>query len=357
MLRDDYGGELSNLAFAPLQPRRGAFFVNEMRQSQTLDRLDEVNRQAAALIDAGDYDVALVDVCRFTFAPQVLRHLRTPSVYYCHHGPWRMDGLSDISGRSTYENARHLAHTPFRRQIESRIRREDRELTRRAQAVATNSAFSQARLRETCGVEADICPPGIEIPPQRRRLDGGYILTVGDLVPHKGHHLLLRALATIPFARRPQLHIVANGGGQAYCRLLQRMARDLGVGLELRVAISDAQLADEYQAAELFAFGARHEPLGLAPLEAMARGLAVVGVNEGGVPETVVDQVTGFLVPPDPEAFGERIALLVGDSSLRHAMGDAGRTAVEERWSRDVRTPALEEVLSRVAVRTPLVVT
>jgi glycosyltransferase involved in cell wall biosynthesis len=153
------------------------------------------------------------------------------------------------------------------------------------------------------------------------------------------------------------LHIVANGGGQAYCRQLQRLARDLRVGLDLRVAISDAQLADEYQAAELFAFGARHEPLGLAPLEAMARGLAVVGVDEGGVRETVIDHVTGFLVPADPEAFGERIALLVGDSSLRQAMGDAGRTAVEERWSRDVRTPALEEVLFRVAVRTPLVVT
>jgi glycosyltransferase involved in cell wall biosynthesis len=357
MLRDDYGGELTTLPFAPMEPRRGAFFVNEMRHSQTLDRLDHVNREAARLIDAGGYDAALVDACRFTFAPQLLRHLRTPSLYYCHHGPWRTDGLSELSGRSAYENVRHLAHAPFRRQIESRIRSEDRELTRSAKAVATNSAFSQARLRETSGVDAHLCPPGIEVPPRRSRHNGGYVLTVGDLVPHKGHDLVVRALATMSPAVRPRLHIIGNGGGRAYHRLLIQLARGLGVDLEIRVGISDAELAGEYQAAELFAFGARREPLGLAPLEAMANGLAVVGVDEGGVTETVINQVTGYLVPAVPEAFGERIGRLMADAPMRQAMGDAGRTAVKEKWSRDVRTAALERVLLRVAAMTPLVVT
>lgn len=357
MLRDYYGGDLTTLAFEPLPPRRGAFLVNDLRDSQTLDRLDEVNRQAAGLIDAGDYDVALVDACRFTFAPQVLRYLRTPSVYYCHHGPWRMDGLSEVAGRSPYENVRHLAHAPFRRQIEARIRREDRALTRTATAVATNSAFSQARLRETCGVDAELCPPGIDVPPLLPRQGAGYVLTVGDLVPHKGHDLVIRALATLPSAGRPALHIVANGGGQAYHRLLQHLAHDLGVDLRIRMAISDTELAGEYYGAALFAYGARSEPLGLAPLEAMAHGLAVVGVDEGGVTETVTDQVTGFLVPAVPEALGDRIGQLLDDASMRQTMGDAGRTAIEENWSRDVRTAALELVLLRVAAMTPLLVT
>jgi glycosyltransferase involved in cell wall biosynthesis len=262
-----------------------------------------------------------------------------------------MDGVSESSGRSPYEKARRIAHLPFRRQVEGRIRRVDLESTRSAKAVATNSAFTRTRLLDECGVDADLCPPGIEIPEGRSRLGGGYVLTVGDLVPHKGHDLVVEALATISPGMRPGLHIVANSGGDAYHRLLERLAKEKGVDLQVRMAISDAELGEEYSAAELFAFGARREPLGLAPLEAMAHGLAVVGLDEGGVRETVIDQVTGYLVPAVPGLFGERIGRLMADMRMRKAMGDAGRTAVEERWSRDVRTEALEQVLLRVAAR------
>jgi glycosyltransferase involved in cell wall biosynthesis len=344
-----YGGSVTTLPFEPARPLHLGFLLNDIRELRDLERLDVVNCDAARLIDGGSYDVALVDACRFTFAPQVLRHLQTPSVYYCHHGPWRTDGISERPARSFYENARHLAHMPFRQRLERRIRRQDRELTRQACAVATNSAYSRARLRDSCGVDAEPCPPGIAIPPRRPKGEEGYILSVGDLVPHKGHDLVVRAMATLPLGDRPHLHIVANGGGRTYALRLQRLARELGVRLLIREAISDAELESEYWGADLYAFGSRREPLGLAPLEAMAHALAVVAVGEGGVLETVTDEVTGFLVPPDPLPMGDRIARLLGDAELRHSMGAAGRVAVEELWSCDFRTAALESVLTRVA--------
>jgi glycosyltransferase involved in cell wall biosynthesis len=356
MLADSgYGGTVTTLPFEPERPLRRGFVINDIRQWRTLDRLDEVNREAAGLIDAGDYDVALVDACRFTFAPQILKYLHTPSVYYCHHGPSRADGVSEWEARSLYESARHLAHLPLRQRLEHRIRVQDRELTRQAVAVATNSEFSRERLSETCGIKAELCPPGIAIPTRRPKREAGYVLSVGDLVPHKGHDLVVRAVAALPARGRPHLHIVANGGGRTYANRLQRLARELAVTLLIREAISDDELEGEYLGAYLFAFGARREPLGLAPLEAMARRLPVVAVNEGGVLETVGDGSTGFLVPPDANAMGDRIATLLGDAALRNRMGEAGRTSVEESWSCDFRTAALESLMARVAAQSALV--
>jgi glycosyltransferase involved in cell wall biosynthesis len=350
MLNDHaFGGSVTTLEYEPTQAIRRGFLLNDLRQSQDLKRLDAVNREAARLIDAGSYDVALVDTCRFTFAPQLLSHLETPSVYYCHHGPWRTDGISEIQARSPYENARHLAHLPLRRRYEAGIRRQDRRLTRRANAVATNSEYSRKRLSETCDVQAEKCPPGISIPQLQPRPVSGYVLSVGDLVPHKGHDIVVRALGRLPADNRPDLHIVANTAGRTYGTRLRLLAREIGVNLLVRVGISDAELEREYGGAHLFAFGARREPLGLAPLEAMARSVAVVAVGEGGVLETIADGVTGFLVAADPHAMGDRIAQLMSDEGLRQAMGNAGRLAVEEGWSWDRRAVALEEVLARVA--------
>jgi glycosyltransferase involved in cell wall biosynthesis len=350
MLNDlDYGGTVTTLPYEASVPIRRGLVLNDLREWQAHARLDEVNREAAARIDAGNYDVALVDACRFTFAPQLLRHLRTPSVYYCHHGPWRADGVSELQARSAYENARHAAHMLFRRRLEMKIRNDDRELTRRATAVATNSEYSRKRILETCGIDAEVCPPGIPIPPLHPRQEGGHILSVGDLVPHKGHDLVIRALATVPEEGRPELHIVANFGGRTYTSRLSHLARDLGVRLVIRQAISNDDLDSEYRGACVYAFGARREPLGLAPVEAMAHELPVVAVAEGGVLETVVDGTTGFVVSPDAAAMGEKLARLMNDASLRRSMGKAGRLAVEKMWSCETRTVKLEGLLLRTA--------
>jgi glycosyltransferase involved in cell wall biosynthesis len=346
MLHDaDYASNMTTLPFETSRPIRGGFLFNDIRHAQDLARLDTVNREAADLIDAGAYDVALVDACRFTFAPQVLRHLRTPSVYYCHHGPWRTEGIAERVARSVYENVRHAAHAPLRQRIDRQIRNQEGDLMRHARTVATNSQYTRTRVREIYGIDGVACPPGISIPPLRSPHESDYILNVGDLVPHKGHDLVIEALATVPAKLRPSLHIVGHAAGRTYRDRIQRRAQELGIRVVIRQGISDAELEDEYQGACFYIYGARQEPLGLAPLEAMARSLAVLAVREGGVVETVDDGVTGFLVPAHPAVMGERCARLLRDAGLRARMGAAGRQAVEKLWSREARTAALESVL------------
>jgi len=358
MLADeDYATSVTRLHFQPREPLRMGFILNDLRREGSIQELDRVNARAAALIDAGGYEAVLVDCCRFTFAPQVLRHLRTPAVYYCHHGPWRARDVSEHPARSAYEAARHLAHLPFERRFEQRLREQDRELTRRAAAVAVNSEYTRRRVHEEAGLEATVCPPGITLPASTPEGPRRHVLTVGDLVPHKGQELVISALALLPAANRPALHLVGTMAGIRYREGLERLAREAKVDLVVRTGIDDAELEKEFSGAILFAYGARQEPLGLAPLEAMARRIPVVAVDEGGPAETVEDGRTGFLVAPEPAAMAGRIAELLGNRELRTRMVAAARESIEATWSWPHRAAALERVLQAVAVRRPLAAT
>ncbi len=75
------------------------------------------------------------------------------------------------------------------------------------------------------------------------------------------------------------------------------------------------------------------EPYGLVPLEAMSCARPVVASRSGGITETVVDGVTGFLVDRhDVLALADRVEALARDPGLRRRMGAAGRRRVEDEF-------------------------
>ena len=322
---------------------RGGLYLNDVRRLLDLADLRRINASVAGEIDAARYDVVLVDACRYTFAPYVLRHLKTPTAYYCHHRPRLGEERVAAPSGTVYERARRLVHRPAERLLESRLWREDFALVRGASRVVTNSIFNQRRIREVYEVDAAVCPPGVDVPPpvapDRRR---DHVLSVGELEVRKGHDLVISALGLLPADLRPSLHIVANAGNHTVQAHLERSAATLGVSLSIRTFPSQAELQAEYAEALLFLSGARQEPLGLAPLEAMAAGLPVVAVAEGGFLETVRDSTTGFLVDRDPAALSSRIAALLGNPALRAEMGEAAREHVVANWTWPRRAHALE---------------
>jgi glycosyltransferase involved in cell wall biosynthesis len=85
---------------------------------------------------------------------------------------------------------------------------------------------------------------------------------------------------------------------------------------------------------EIFVLPSLFEGLGVAVLEAMAAGKPVVACRVGGLPELVVDTVTGFLVPPrDPSALGGAIAQLVENRALARQMGRHGRERLRANFT------------------------
>ena len=95
--------------------------------------------------------------------------------------------------------------------------------------------------------------------------------------------------------------------------------------------IPDEELSDLYDGADIFAMTSINlehsvEGFGLVYLEAAAHGLPVVAHEVGGVPEAVIDGVTGLLVPPNrPIQLAAAFEKLIHDAALRRRLGAAGR--------------------------------
>ena len=77
------------------------------------------------------------------------------------------------------------------------------------------------------------------------------------------------------------------------------------------------------------------EPFGLVPLQSMASATPVVVTRSGGLIESVVDGVTGFLIPKeDPSMLADRLTILLERPGLAQRMGEAGRRHVQQNFTR-----------------------
>lgn len=117
---------------------------------------------------------------------------------------------------------------------------------------------------------------------------------------------------------------------------LRRLAGELGV-LDRVTFVGKRQpdeLRDYYSAGDVAVTTPWYEPFGLTPLEGMACGRPVVGSAVGGIAFTVVDGLTGFLVPPrDPVTLAGRLYELLIYSDLREKIGRAARERVEREFT------------------------
>ena len=157
------------------------------------------------------------------------------------------------------------------------------------------------------------------------------IIFVGNIARNKGVDLLLdAACALAPEFPGLKLQLVGRGDEQL-CSELQRLADVCGPGLLEMVGYVDReQLPVLLSQAQLFAGPSTYEGgPGNVYLEAMACGLPVIACSGSGVSELLVDQETGFLVPPnDLTALVVRLRQLLSDAEMRAAIGTRAREMV-----------------------------
>ncbi len=178
---------------------------------------------------------------------------------------------------------------------------------------------------------------------QREPHDHVVVLTVGRLHPRKGQHFIIEALQALPAAQRADVEYWLVGGPskENYGTRLREAAAASGLAVRFFGNVDNDELTRLYGRADIFAMTSidhKHsvEGFGLVYLEAAAHGLPVVAHAVGGVPEAVVDGVTGLLVPPrDRPALTTAFARLIGDPALRTRLGAAGRDwARQNSWLR-----------------------
>jgi glycosyltransferase involved in cell wall biosynthesis len=155
---------------------------------------------------------------------------------------------------------------------------------------------------------------------------------LASLERRKGHQYLLEAAALLK-SQGLKIHCQVAGDGPLRAELEAEASR-LGIADEVRFLGFITDTAQFLAGVDMLAMPSLYEGLGVAALEAMAAGKPVVAAKVGGLSESIVDGITGFLVPPqDSDALAAAIARLIRSASLGASMGRQGRERVRQIFS------------------------
>jgi glycosyltransferase involved in cell wall biosynthesis len=136
---------------------------------------------------------------------------------------------------------------------------------------------------------------------QRARQPGPLrLLFVGNIIPRKGLHVLLDALALLP-ADAANLSVVGSGDVEpGYTREVLRQVEFLGLAerVSFKGALSDAALEAEFSRSQVLAVPSSYEGFGIVYLEAMGYGLPVIATTSGAAGELINPGENGQLIVP-----------------------------------------------------------
>lgn len=170
--------------------------------------------------------------------------------------------------------------------------------------------------------------------PQEGAATSTVILSVGNLIPIKGHELLLRAFAAIR-DRFPGVSLQTIGDGPERSRL-QHLADSQGIADRVRFLgrQSRSQVAEAMRRATIFALPSRYEGLGCVYLEAMSAGKPVIACRGQGIEEVIQEGVNGCLIEADDlPGLTDTLATLLEQVHLRRRIGDAARQTIMQGYT------------------------
>jgi phosphatidylinositol alpha-1,6-mannosyltransferase len=165
--------------------------------------------------------------------------------------------------------------------------------------------------------------------------DKKIILTVARISEHKGHDMVIRSLPSV-IERIPNVvYLIAGRGSHEI--VLKSLVRDLN--LEDHVIflgyVSNADLPKLYNTCDVFIMTSREtsysvEGFGISFIEASACKKPVIGGKSGGIPDAIVDKVTGLVVnPEDSHEIATALTAVLCDTALANEMGENGYRRVK----------------------------
>lgn len=206
--------------------------------------------------------------------------------------------------------------------------------------TATSQYLSQATsaLYPPVADKITVIPFGVDLPAEIPELPKDGPIRFCYLKAHRpvyGPDILLKALDIVR-KNLPDVRLSLAGAGEMTGQL-RRMVTDLQLQdyVEFPGMIEHDQIQSYIARYHFLVMPSRSESFGVTALEAAASGRAVIATRTGGIPEVVLPDKTGLLVPAgDVEALAEAILMLAGDREMCRHMGREGRAFVAEnyRW-------------------------
>lgn len=279
----------------------------------TLPLPDEIAFDSAAQIWHGlnETDAVVIDNMTLAAFDRLGDGLaRLPTIVIHHHPSGLETGLAPDSATSLIEIEKRLL--PYTRHI--------------VVTSHTTAATLSAQFDVPAGRIA-VIEPGTAPAPRSKGSGSAVvnILSIGSLIPRKGHDILLRALARLFDL---DWHLTIAGGDRldpVTAHALRALPEQLGIAERVRFSgqMRGEPLARLWREADLFASATHYEGYGMAIAEALKRGLPIAVCN-GGAAGALVSHQSGVVCPVgDVDQLSKALRRLIFDDRLRRSMADA----------------------------------
>jgi len=195
----------------------------------------------------------------------------------------------------------------------------------------------------------DIAPNGVDMPPEplsqlstrgdRARLR---VLSLGRISWKKGLDRLIQAMVHVPDAEL----VIAGNDDEDYRPCLERLALKFGVA-DRTTFLGEVRGAPKWElirSCDLFVMASYSENFGIAALEAMACGRAVVATPEVGLAQTIEESGAGLVSSGEPAALGRTLAALLSDRLRLEALGRAGAEVAAATFSWSTIAERIEQI-------------
>ncbi|NEO43822.1 MAG: glycosyltransferase family 4 protein [Moorea sp. SIO4A3] len=212
-----------------------------------------------------------------------------------------------------------------------------------AKGITANSSFTQGLINKLYNGPVQVIPYGltIEAKPAIPRQEGEVpkILFVGRLDERKGVRYLLEALPIILAQQPVRLRIVGKGILEEE---LKAQCQELGLEsvIDFLGFVTKEELAQEYASCDVFVLPSivdskgDTEGLGIVMIEALAHAKPVVATPVGGIPDVIIPDQTGLLVPEkNPHALAKAVLELLANPERAAELGRNGLSDVQSRFS------------------------
>lgn len=355
-VKNIYSFPISSQKMAPIQPYILELFLETRNRFALFSKIDKTSKRMSKIINSKSYEVVLVNNCRYTQTPPLLKYLKN-SVYICHE-PFRLAYEGRLSNgppsksSSLFKRLYMNVCTSIMAHTDQKFGMADRMNARHATYILSNSLYSKEYLERVyeqntvvnyLGIDTQFFRP-LDVPKKN------FILSVGVYHRHKGFDLIIKALSHIATAVRPKLIIAGPQGSPEYKNEIQNLANRLGVEIELKESVKNEELVRLYNEAIFTVFTPHKEPFGFVPLESMACGTPVIGVSEGGLKETIIHAKTGLLVARKEEELANAMDLLLKDENLRALLSENGIQDVAQKWTWEASCDRLEKILDMASL-------